>query len=358
MRILHIAPYNTAGIPIAFVQAERKLGYESHLVTLNQSQQRYPEDICLNLSFWKPEIVAKLKKICYPKPRPFQDSGLAQPLQIPPVWKPANRLAGLLINLRDRMTRPLIEGYIKKYHLDSFDVYQLDGGQGFSKKDNIIPKWHAAGKKVICCYLGSDLRVRGVMPEIDAISDLNITLEWDHLDLHPHIAHCYAPFDISQFTVAAKPAREKLRIGHSPTSRSLKGTERIIRAIEHTAQRHPVEMVLIENLSHAEALKAKADCDIGIDQISPWGYGISTLEWLAMGIPVATSIAPRMASEVKNHPLVDIDEDTIEERLERLVSDHSYRNGLAARSRKWLEETHEAGAVVAGILDRATSEKI
>ncbi len=353
MRILHIAPYNTAGIPIAFVRAERKLGHESHLVTLNQSHQGYPEDICLNLSFWKPEIVAKLKKICYPKPRFLQDSSLVQPRQVPPVWKPANRLAGLLINLRDRMTRPLVEGYIKKYHLDSFDVYQLDGGHGFLKKDNIIPQWHAAGKKVICCYLGSDLRVRGVMPEIDAISDLNITLEWDHLDLHPHIAHCYAPFDTSQFTIAAKPTREKLRVGHSPTSRSLKGTEHIIQAVERIARRHPVEMVLIENLSQAEALKAKIDCDIGIDQISPWGYGISTLEWLAMGIPVATSIAPRMAREVQNHPLVDINEDTIEKKLERLITDCDYRNNLAAQSRKWLEETHEASTVVAKILDMA-----
>ena len=49
MRILHIAPFNTAGVPMAFVRAERKMGHDSRLITLGPSRQERNEDICLRL---------------------------------------------------------------------------------------------------------------------------------------------------------------------------------------------------------------------------------------------------------------------------------------------------------------------
>jgi len=346
MRILHIAPYNTAGVPITFVKAERELGHHSRLLTLHHDGRGYQEDICLKLPLWQPEIVAKLKKICYPKSRLLQDTGLAQPRQIPPVWKPANQLAGLLLNIRDRMTRPVIEGYIKKYQLDSFDVYQLDGGHGFLKNDGFIHRWHQAGKKVICCYLGSDLRRRGVMPGIDKISDLNLTLEWDHLKLHPNIRHVYFPFDFSGFSIVEPVRREKIRIGHSPTNRAAKGSERIIDAVNKLSQRYPVELALIENLPYPRALELKATCDIGIDQLGKLGYGISTLEWLAMGIPAASSIASEMESDGISHPIVPVNEQNIEERLEPLINSRELRIKLGREGRQWLEQNHDAQKIV------------
>ncbi|HAD82373.1 MAG: hypothetical protein A2509_08335 [Candidatus Edwardsbacteria bacterium RIFOXYD12_FULL_50_11] len=346
MRILHIAPYNTAGVPITFVKAEKELGHYSRLLTLHHDGRGYQEDICLKLPLWQPEIVAKLKKICYPKPRLLQDTGLAQPRQIPPVWKPANQLAGLLLNVRDRMTRPLIKGYIKKYRLDSFDAYQLDGGHGFLKNDDFISKWHQDGKKVICCYLGSDLRRRGVMPGMDKISDLTLTLEWDHLKLYPGIKHLYFPFDISGFKVADSSLGKKVRIGHSPTNRAAKGSDRIIDAVNKLSQRYPVELVLIENRPHLRALELKATCDIGIDQLGDLGYGISALEWLAMGIPAASSIASEMEAAGISHPIVSINEQNIEQKLEPLINSREQRIKLGRAGRQWLEQNHDAQKIV------------
>lgn len=346
MRILHIAPYNTAGVPITFVNAERELGHDSRLVTLHRDGRGYQEDICLELPMWQPDIVAKLKKICYPKAKLLQNAGPVKHQQIPPVWKPANALAGLLLNVRDRITRPLIDRYIKKYRLGSFDVYQLNGGHGFLKIDKYLPKWHAAGRKVICCYLGSDLRRRGVMPGIDEISDLNLTLEWDHLALHPDIRHVYFPFDYSGFKVIEPTVREKIRIGHSPTNRAAKGSDRIISAIKKLSESHSVEMTLIENLPYSRALELKGTCDIGIDQLGELGYGISALEWLAMGIPVASCIAPEMEKSGIIHPIVKINEQNIEEQLEKLIVDANYRHKLGLAGRKWVEENHDAKKIV------------
>jgi len=49
LRILHIAPFNTAGVPLALVTAERTLGYHSRLITLHKHIFDYQEDICLDL---------------------------------------------------------------------------------------------------------------------------------------------------------------------------------------------------------------------------------------------------------------------------------------------------------------------
>jgi len=346
MKILHIAPYNTAGVPITFVKAERAQGHDSRLVTLARDPRGYQEDICLDLPLWDPVLAGVFRRALYPRRAMAQDTGLAKPAHIPPAWKPANPLSALLVRLRDGLMRPAIRLAVKQYELDGYDVYQLDGGHGFLKYDGIIPAWHAAGKKVICCYLGSDLRKRGVMPGIDEVSDCNLTLEWDHLDLYPKIRHVFFPFDCSAFRVTGAGNTAKLRIGHSPTNRAAKGSEAIIAAVRQLAAKLPVELVLIEGLPHAGALAVKATCDIGIDQIGELGYGISALEWLAMGVPVATCVAATMKREVSDHPFVEIDAGNIGPQLERLITDQAYRLVLGRRGRQWLEQNHDAGNVV------------
>jgi hypothetical protein len=346
MRILHIAPHNTAGVPIAFVKAERALGHDSRLVTLARDPRDYEEDLCLGLPLWDPALTGFFKRALYPRGALAQRTSLAKHSQIPPVWEPANPLAAMLAGLRDKLLRPVIEQAIERYKLDQYDVYQLDGGHGFLKHDDLIPAWHARGKKVICCYLGSDLRLRGVMPGIDAVSDCNLTLEWDHLDLHPDIRHVFFPFDRSAFRVRAQENGGKLRIGHSPSNRAAKGSDAIIAAVRDLEAKLPVELVLIEGLPHAEALAAKATCDIGVDQVGELGYGISALEWLAMGVPVATCIAANMKKEVKDHPFMEIGAGDIGPQLQRLITDQPLRRKLGEQGRAWLERTHDAKAVV------------
>jgi hypothetical protein len=353
MKILHIAPFNTAGVPITFVQAERALGHDSRLVTLARDMRGYEEDICLDLPLWDPVLGGIFKRALYPRRALEQQTSLAKYSQIPPAWKPANPLAAVLVKLRDRLLRPVIDQAIKQYKLDGFDIYQLDGGHGLLKYDDIMPAWHAAGKKVICCYLGSDLRRRGVMPGIDAVSDCNLTLEWDHLDLHPAIRHVFFPFDCSAFRVKSQENGGKLRIGHSPSNRAAKGSEAIIAAVRQLEAKLPVELVLVEGLPHADALAVKATCDVGIDQVGELGYGISALEWLAMGVPVATCVAANMKREIASHPFVEIDAGNIGPQLERLISDQPLRRSLGEEGRAWLEQNHDARIVVKRIHELA-----
>lgn len=344
MRILHIAPLNTAGVPIALVRAERALGHDSRLVTLARDPRGYEEDLCLDLPLWDPAVTDMFKRAFYPRRTLAQDTALARPGPRPPRWQPANPLAAAAIRLRDRLQRPLVEQAIRQHRLEDFDVYQLDGGHGFLKYDPFIPAWHARGKKVVCCYLGSDLRRRGVMPGIDEVSDRTVTVEWDHLDLHPRIDHVYFPFDPGPFAVRQRENEGRLRIGHSPSSRAAKGSEAIIAAVRALERTHPVELVLIEGLPHTEALAVKATCDIGVDQVGELGYGISALEWLAMGVPVASCVAANMKRAGVTHPFVEIGRDDIIPQLTKLITDRALRQRLGAEGRDWLERTHDAKA--------------
>lgn len=161
MKILHIAPYNISGVPLAFVKAERELGHYSRLVTFSRDWRGYEEDICLDLPGWGQGLVKNIKKFFYPPGKLKQNNKNATPGSIPLVWRPENAGTALLLRLRDAWLRPVIRRSIRQYGLAGFDVYQLDGGHGFFKFNDLIPDWHRSGKKVICCYYGSDLRKRG-----------------------------------------------------------------------------------------------------------------------------------------------------------------------------------------------------
>ncbi|MBI4726375.1 hypothetical protein HY768_03980 [candidate division TA06 bacterium] len=352
MKILHIAPYNISGVPLAFVKAERKLGHYSRLVTFNRDWRGYEEDICLNLPGWGQGLVKNIKKVFYSTEKLRQNNRKTGPGPIPPVWRPENIWSAVMLRMRDFWLRPFIRQSIRSYGLDGFDVYQLDGGHGFFKFNDLIPDWHRSGKKMICCYYGSDLRKRGVMPEIDAVSDCNVTVEWDHLELHSNINHVYYPFDPDRFEVrnyTLKNQSKKVVIGHSPTNRQAKGSDTIIRAIDKLSQKYPVELLLIENVPYQKNLELRARCDIGVDQLGDLGYGISALEWLALGIPVATCLAPQMSREAKDHPFVEVDENNIGNRLENLIKDPWKRRELGLKGREWLEEFHDPEKAVNNI---------
>jgi hypothetical protein len=78
----------------------------------------------------------------------------------------------------------------------------------------------------------------------------------------------------------------RLRIAHSPTVRKIKGTDDFLAAVGYLKDYGlPVEPVLIEDMSHGEALALKATCHVVFDSF--WlGMQGSGLEGAAMGLPV------------------------------------------------------------------------
>lgn len=343
MRILHIAPFNFSGVPIEFVKAERELGHHSRLITLGKDPRGYEEDICLKLPFLRSKFVKSVKRLV--SRRIEQTNITPLPAQIPPIWKPKSWAETFLISLRDRVWKHKLKDLLNSLDIFGFDLYQLDGGHGFLRSGDFIRELKRRGKKVICCYLGSDLRLRGVLPQIDELSDLNLTVEFDHLKLHPKIHHIFFPFDARKFRVREKE-NKILRIAHAPTSPKAKGTETIVSVLREIEKKYPIKLVLIQNLPHSKAIELKYTCDIMIDQLGELGYGVNSLEALAMGIPTCTSIPKDYAAYLGAHPFIRVNEKNLKEKLIELIEDRELRRKKGIEGRAWVEKFHDSRRVI------------
>ncbi|RME01316.1 MAG: glycosyltransferase family 1 protein, partial [Calditrichaeota bacterium] len=234
----------------------------------------------------------------------------------------------------------------KKIDFWNFDVYEFDAGLDFFRDGRTVKRLKQMGKKIIVAYTGSDFRTRGVIRPVDELADLRITFEWDHLDLDPTLVHCLFPFEPERFAFRLREPGPTWRIGHAPTHRAAKGSDQILAVLQSLQASHPVEVVLIENLPHPQALALKETCDIFIDQIGDLGYGINALEAIAMGIPTCTSLVPAFKAAYPDHPFVEVNADNLQQQLLFLMAHADRRLALSRKGRTWVESVHDSRKIV------------
>jgi hypothetical protein len=346
LKILHLCDQNWVGTASTFVKYHRKMGNYSRLVTLSRCASGFEEDISLDLPLVRGNrfdmaLKGIMNLVHRGAPKSEDVNGIR-------VWRPRSRFEGLLFTLRDTLWAPRIYSAIERHDLLDFDIYHLESGGGFFRDSRIIRKLKAMGKRIVCYYLGTDLRDRGVIPEIDELSDLNITTEFDHLRLHPNLRFSFLPFEVDRFEVRDKE-NERLRICHAPRNRLLKGTAGIIDVCREMESRHDIELVLIEDVPHDEALRTKMTCDIAIDQIGDLGgtgYGVNSLETLSMGIPTLTSFTPEFEAFLPQHPFIVVNRGNLSEKLEEVILDRDLRRRKAGEGRRFVEEYHSAETVL------------
>jgi hypothetical protein len=345
MKVLHVAPLNVAGVPFSMMDMQRRFGAQARLVTLHTNAFSFPEDICLNLPLprnqfaqrWRASKRASLERSRENAPSPVH----------PRVHGPKNVFESVYFRLDDLRRSKTILDAIEAYGLDDFDIVHYDGGLDFFRDARVATRWKKEGKKIICHYMGSDLRVRGVHPVMDRLSDLNLTNESDHLLLHSDIQYIYIPYDVSPFTPRAGE-NERLRIVHSPTNRAMKGTEFILPAIDAVRKVRDVEFVLIENTSHDEVIRIKQNCDIAIEQVGNLGgtgYGRNSLETLALGIPTITDMTPDYVAWLPENPFVLATPQTLYHQLLQLIDSPDMRAQISRRGRHWVEKYHSYESV-------------
>jgi hypothetical protein len=334
----------------AFVEAHRRHGHEARLVTLCECENEFPEDVCLHLPMLRGTAAHKFFKRVMNRAhadRPKferRDGGV-------PQWRPRSAGEAALFRLREAVWRPRIERAIREHRLDEFDVYHLESGVEFYRDGRFLREMKRRGKRVVCYYLGTDLRDRGAIPAIRELSDLDLTCEWDHLDLDPSLEYFFIPFDASRFEWR-EPAVDRLRIAHAPRNRWFKGTEILLAAVERARSRVPLELDLIEGVTHEEAMRRKRACNLLVDQVGDHGatgYGMNSLEALALGLPSMTSMTPSLARFLDPHPFLLVTPETLEEELVRCARDPAALASRARQGREWVERTHSADRVVESI---------
>lgn len=353
LRILHVAPLNTSGVPITFVGAERDLGHDSRLITMAKDRRNYQEDICLQLpllDFWGTRMMKRF--VSHPSKLEVKNKR-REVGKVPLVWRPNGAAEDWLVRLREFLWQPKLKPVFQQIGFWDFDVYQFDGGLEFFRDGRTVSELKKRGKTVICCYLGSDLRTRGVIQAIDELSDLNITLELDHLELHPNIRHVFFPFEVDRVGSKLRKTGTAIRVGHAPTNRLAKGSGQIIEAIQILKRETNIELDLIENVSYEESLRRKALCDIFVDQIGDLGYGLNSVESLAMGIPTCSCLVQGFEDQYPDHPFIVVDARSIVVKLRDLIFDKELRESYGSRGRTWIKKYHDSKAVIRRIHEYA-----
>lgn len=343
LKILHLAALNFAGVPYDFYRMHNQCGDYSRLITFHKNPHAFKEDICLNLPLPK----YKLAKLWRDKKTKAVPSGNSKA----DYFKYKNIFEKAYFDLYDIFKTPFINRAIEKYSLNEFDIIHYDSGLDFYRNSKQALKWKKQGKKIVCCYYGSDLRTRGIIKQMEDISDLNITSEFDHLAFKNNLEYIFYPYDTAELP-AAIPYEDKsfIRIAHSPTNRLYKGTDLIISVIERIKKEKKIEFLLLENISRSEVLNIKRTADICIDQVGGkfggTGYGKSGLETLGMGIPTVTNMTKEYHDWLPDNPFIVANtEDELYNRLNELIDNPELRNSYGNMGKEWVHKYHSYESV-------------
>ena len=72
-----------------------------------------------------------------------------------------------------------------------------------------------------------------------------------------------------------------------------------------------------------------------------WGYGMSSIEAMAMGLCCATELNKKYENFIPNHPFININSSNLYEKLSSLVKNPKNIEDLKNKSRNWVEQTHD-----------------
>lgn len=346
IRILHIAPQNFAGMPMDFVNMHREFGMDSRLITIYKNTLNFEEDIAMNL----PIRTGKLAK-------KWRDNKIEE-LKF---YKPKNILEAAYFKFRDFKNKNKINYYIENYNLYNYDIYHFDGGMDLFRDLRFAKELKKRGKKIICCYFGSDLRTRGIFKELDDMSDLNLTVEYDHLALYKDLHYLFFPFDIKKYPYLFK-FDSKVKIIHSPTNRVFKGTNKILKVIEELKKEKDFDFILAENMDREKVLKLKRECNLAIDQVGGemggTGYGKNSIENLSMGLPTITEFTEDYLKFIPENPFVTCNIDTLKESLVKIIDNPEILKSYSENGRRWVEKFHSFEAVNSRLIELYKSKKI
>ncbi|MDD3094977.1 MAG: glycosyltransferase [Candidatus Marinimicrobia bacterium] len=357
MNILYISPENTVGTFDLYKRIHEAHGNRVKYVTFYHSPKGFQEDICLNLPFnFTRPFLKNMRHRIYQLYR-GKEGYHKEREGNPPVWRPEGRLDAAFIAWKEKRWDPKIRKAIEKFGLHDADIVHFESGMDFYRDARFASEMKARGAGIVCHYHGEDLRTRGVLEPLDALSGLNLTNELNLMKKHPGMQYIFLPFDPGAFSSRYRPDREKhkpLWVTHAPTNRYYKGSDIIIPVCRRLEAEGLIRFILIENLPHAKAMELKCRSDIFIDQVADrggWGYGMNSLESLALGICTLTEMNAEYESFLPDHPFINVNAGNLYERLKESVLNENLRRNASESGPEWVRRHHGLQAVGESLYD-------
>ena len=267
--------------------------------------------------------------------------------------------------------------------LDNIDVYVFLFGASLLPGNLDYPLIKAAGKKLICIFVGSDIRhwsasepariIGGLEPFTGyrsgrTLDEALMTLRmaeryadallylpsYGELAARPyHHLNLGLRLDRYHFNV---PQRDDPLVVHAPSHRAYKGTAEIVGQLERLQRSgFKFEFRLLENTSHDEVRRQLAEADIVLDQINDAHHGMLALEGMASGCAVASGNSPQIVPIPKDRPILSVSALTLREQMVRLLTDKSLRLALAHEGRAFVEKHHQHVHLAGTVLELTSS---
>ena len=269
----------------------------------------------------------------------------------PPIWEPNSLLERAYFKFRDWIWSFYIEKAIRDYNLFNYDIYHFEWGLDFYRDCRFAKELSKRNKPIICTYHGQDMRTRGVIKELDQISDLNLTSEVDLLTKHPSIEYLFLPYNTTHYEIN-KSISDPIKVCHSPTNRYYKGSEDIIKVCNELEREGVIQFLLIEKQTQEEVIRIKETCDIYIDQIhnrGGWGYGMSSIESLSMGLVCMTEMIDKYRNFIPDHPFIEINKSTLKKKITQLSKNKEILMQKKIESKEWVKKYHDIESVCSSL---------
>lgn len=294
LRVLH-CPTNVGAHPQGLAVAERELGIDSVVVDFDETFFEYDVDrvlfpkqagiVAREARRWR-FLVEALRGYDVVHFN-FGTSIFQRAFVGAPSSTASKRsLGAFYLRLLEHRDLPILRAARKAIFVtyQGSDARQMDD----SRRRYDVTYAHDVPPDDLRSFIDDDKR-RGIRA-FDRYADRIFALNPDLLHVLPPRAEfvAYASVDPREWQVALPESDSpSLKIVHAPTDRIVKGTQYLIDAVERL--RHaglPIELSLVEGLSHTDARLVYERADLVVDQLLAGWYGGVAVEAMAMGKPV------------------------------------------------------------------------
>ena len=237
MRILHVTFENFQDVPGLLSRSHGYFGDEGTLVTMTPSALGFPNGVVLGYPLLNSPWIRQVRAVTGRS----NVNVLEHELRL--KFKGQSVVQRSFFRMRDIIWMYRLHNAWHKFDLDRFDVYHFDGDVPFIYGDRILKRLQH--KHIVTHFFGSDLRKWGMNPYLHKYAELQFTSELDHTRIDPSLVFVPIPYEANRVTPRQSENRV-LRVGHSPTRRTAKGTADIIAAIHRLQKKVKFNFFLLK----------------------------------------------------------------------------------------------------------------
>lgn len=232
------------------------------------------------------------------------------------------------------------------------------------------------GKKLICLFVGSDVRYFQSFVQEFNVKHWSFPENWIHYDPSYHLRiirqaekhsdliysvrdqaglqlkpyyHIHVPISTEGFQ-ANIPGNKKIKVVHAPSIPFKKGTDIIERTLSMLQNEGvDLEIISVRNMHNSEVLKLLREADVLVDELVYHGPGSLSFEAMLSGCAVATRFIEDAPPGFRP-PVWQIDAENIYDKLKLLLSDSALIRKLAESGKDYAMKSNESVIIAHGML--------